>query len=182
MWQLITSKTLRKCIQFIIMHNMESYPVGRIFFFFHFAQLCAIHSINDHFNFAHVSITLIIYWDSPLMTKSLVWFIQLRNMPENFQPNKLSFCSVHRLVHCVTLCHPLPLRQSLPVILSVLSFCHSNRNCCFMLLFVYRNSVVASFYLLIYSNLHLSSHCILFSHWAPYLLLIFFLTSAYEQN
>ena len=50
--------------------------------FLHFALLSVTHSNNDHFNFAHVSITLISYGDSPLMKKFFVSFIQLRNMPE----------------------------------------------------------------------------------------------------
>jgi hypothetical protein len=58
----------------------------------HFTLLFATHSTNDHFNIAIVSIKLIIYWESPLMKKFLVWLIQLHNMPENFQPNTLSFC------------------------------------------------------------------------------------------
>jgi len=33
----------------------------------HFTLLFATHLINNHFKFARVSITLIIYWDSPLM-------------------------------------------------------------------------------------------------------------------
>jgi hypothetical protein len=37
------------------------------------------------------SIKLISYWDKPLMEKFLVWYIQLRHMTENVQPNT-SFC------------------------------------------------------------------------------------------
>jgi hypothetical protein len=69
------------------MHSVYYYALrGKFFstqiFFLHFALLSVTHSNNDHFNFAHVSITLISYGDSPLMKKFLVLFIQPRNMLE----------------------------------------------------------------------------------------------------
>jgi len=55
----------------------------------HFALLFATLSFDDQFNFARVSIKLIIYFIyNALMKKFLVEFIQLRNMPENVQEKK----------------------------------------------------------------------------------------------
>jgi hypothetical protein len=130
----------------------------------HFALLFVTHSIDDNLNFARVSTKLIIYWHRTLIKEVLGLIYSAPYYARKISAKHVVFLSVHRLLHCATFCHPLPLRQSLPVILPVLSFCHSTRHCCFIPLFVNRNSVVASFYLLIYSYLHSHSHCILRSH------------------